>query len=51
MDLNAGLLDEKGQLKAEYTIEGMHMYADGYWQVLERLLPKLREIAETDHKY
>ncbi len=51
MDLNAGLLDEKGQLKAEYTIEGMHMYADGYWQVLERLLPKLRGIAETDHKY
>ena len=41
LDLNAGLKDEAGNLKAEYTIEGMHMYADGYVPVLEALLPWL----------
>ena len=41
LDLNTGLKDAKGQLKAEYTIEGMHMYADGYVPVLEALLPYL----------
>ena len=44
MDLNAGLYDSWGQLKAEYTIEGMHMYADGYKQVLDELLPVLESI-------
>ncbi|MFR8208813.1 GDSL-type esterase/lipase family protein [Hominenteromicrobium sp.] len=38
-----GLLDEKGNLKAEYTIEGMHMYANGYAVVLEKLMPYLLE--------
>ena len=37
------LLDEKGNLKAEYTIEGMHMYANGYAVVLEKLMPYLLE--------
>ena len=37
------LLDEKGNLKAEYTIEGMHMYANGYAAVLEKLMPYLLE--------
>lgn len=41
LDLNAGLYDSEGRLKAEYTIEGMHMYADGYKQVLDLLLPVL----------
>lgn len=41
LDLNAGLLDENGELKAEYTIEGMHMYANGYKVVLDQLLPVL----------
>ena len=41
LDMNAGIKDENGCLKAEYTIEGMHMYADGYVPVLEALLPWL----------
>ena len=44
LDCNAGLTDEEGNLKAEYTIEGMHMYANGYKPVLDALLPVLQEI-------
>ena len=41
LDLNEGIRDENGNLKAEYTLEGMHMYADGYVPVLKTLLPWL----------
>ena len=41
LDLNDGIKDEQGNLKEEYTIEGMHMYADGYVPILEALLPWL----------
>lgn len=41
LDLNAGITDQEGNLKAEYTIEGMHMYANGYKPVLDALLPVL----------
>lgn len=44
LDLNAGITDEKGNLKAEYTVEGMHMYADGYKPVLDALLPVLKAL-------
>lgn len=44
LDVNDVLTDEKGDLKAEYTIEGMHFYPDGYAAVLERLLPLLRTL-------
>ncbi len=44
LDLNDGLKDEQGRLKAEYTIEGIHMYADGYRQVLDALLPVLEKL-------
>lgn len=44
LDLNAGITDEKGNLKAEYTIEGMHMYANGYKPVLDALLPVLKTL-------
>ncbi len=30
MDFNGPLTDEQGRLKAEYTIEGMHIYEAGY---------------------
>lgn len=43
LDLNAGITDQNGCLKAEYTVEGMHMYADGYaqvWKKLKNYLPK-----------
>ena len=41
INLNEGITDENGELKAEYTIEGMHMYADGYVPVLKALIPYL----------
>lgn len=44
LDLNAGITDEKGNLKAEFTIEGMHMYANGYKPVLDALLPVLNKL-------
>ena len=28
--MNAPLTDDQGRLKAEYTIEGMHIYEAGY---------------------
>ncbi len=43
-DLNAGITDPDGRLKAEYTIEGMHMYASGYKPVLDALLPVLKSL-------
>ena len=46
INCNAGITDEKGQLKAEYTIEGMHMYGDGYAPVLEALLRRGARLAE-----
>lgn len=45
LDLNGPLTDEQGELKAEYTIEGMHMYANGYKLILDQLLPVLKELA------
>ena len=41
IDCNAGITDAQGNMKAEYSIEGMHMYGDGYAPVLEALLPYL----------
>ena len=41
IDLNAGITDRNGELKAEYTIDGMHMYADGYMKVLKGMMPYL----------
>lgn len=43
LDVNAGLTDEAGRLKMEYTVEGIHMYANGYAVVLRNLLPYLKE--------
>ncbi|MCC8046121.1 MAG: GDSL-type esterase/lipase family protein [Clostridiales bacterium] len=37
IDVNEGLTDEQGMLKAEYTVEGIHMYANGYRIVLDNL--------------
>lgn len=47
LDLNAGITDANGNLKAEYTVEGMHMYADGYKPVLDALLPALTAAARA----
>lgn len=43
IDVNDGIKDENGNLKAEYTIEGMHMYAGGYKPVYEALKPYILE--------
>ncbi len=43
LDVNDGLTDETGRLKKEYTVEGIHMYANGYAVVLRNLLPYLKE--------
>ena len=48
LDLNGPLTDERGNLKEEFTIEGMHMYANGYRPVLEGLLPVLRQIPRSE---
>lgn len=45
LDVNRGLYDESGNLKEEYTLEGMHMYATGYRVVLDELLPLLKKIS------
>ena len=37
VDANDGLTDEKGDLKEEYTIEGIHMYTGTYKIVFENL--------------
>lgn len=44
LNLNSGITDEEGNLKAEYAIDGMHMYANGYRQVMEQLLPVLSKL-------
>lgn len=41
LDLTANLKDSRGNLKAEYTVDGIHMYANGYCQVFRELLPVL----------
>ena len=37
IDVNEGLYDETGRLKKEFTLEGVHMYANGYRVVLSNL--------------
>ena len=45
LDLNHNIRDTNGNLKAEFTVEGMHMYANGYKAVLDQLYPILQELA------
>lgn len=41
IDVNNGLTDERGMLKKEFTVEGIHMYANGYRVVFENMKPYL----------
>lgn len=43
IDVNEGLYDENGRMKAEFSVDGIHMYPDGYAIVLDNLLPYLEE--------
>lgn len=38
MDINDSLKDENGNLKAEYTIEGMHIKEEGYRAILPEFI-------------
>ena len=37
INVNEGLTDENGRLKKEFTVEGIHMYANGYRVVFENM--------------
>ena len=41
INVNAGLTDETGKLKKEYTVEGIHMYGNAYRIILENMRPYL----------
>ncbi len=38
MDINDPLKDENGNLKAEYTIEGMHIKEEGYRAIFPKFI-------------
>ena len=42
IDVNNGLCDEDGYLKGEFTVEGVHMFADAYEIVYNNLKPYLQ---------
>jgi lysophospholipase L1-like esterase len=41
INVNEGLADENGRLKKEYTVEGIHMYANAYQLILQNMMPYL----------
>ena len=43
IDVNDGLTDANGDLRADYAIEGMHMWASAYVQVFRNMLPYLEK--------
>lgn len=43
IDVNASLKDDQGRLKAEYTIEGMHINEDGYRSIYPELMAYVKE--------
>lgn len=38
IDVNNGLTDQYGRLKKEYTVEGIHMYANAYQIILDNMM-------------
>lgn len=43
IDINRNLKDEQGRLKAEYTIEGMHINEDGYRAIYDDIMAFVKE--------
>lgn len=43
IDVNHALKDRQGRLKAEYTIEGMHITEEGYRAIMDDLIPYVIE--------
>ena len=46
INVNDGLFDETGNLKAEYTEDGIHMIPDAYKVVLKNMMPYLERDAK-----
>ena len=44
LDFNDAITDEAGYLREEYSVEGVHMYGDGYRKILEQMLPLLQRL-------
>lgn len=44
IDINANLKDELGRLKAEYTIEGLHINEDGYRAIYDDIMAYVKEL-------
>lgn len=43
IDINRNLKDEQGRLRAEYTIEGMHINEDGYRAIYDDIMAFVKE--------
>ena len=43
INVNAPLMDEQGRLKAQYTIEGMHIKPEGYRAIFEDIMSYVME--------
>ena len=43
IDINKNLMDEQGRLKAEYTVEGLHINEDGYRAVYGDIMAYVKE--------
>lgn len=43
IDINRNLMDEQGRLKAEYTIEGLHINEDGYRAIYDDMIAYVKE--------
>lgn len=46
IDINKNLMDEQGRLKAEYTIEGLHINEDGYRAVYDDIMIYVKELSD-----
>lgn len=46
IDINKNLMDEQGRLKAEYTIEGLHINEDGYRAVYDDIMVYVKELSD-----
>lgn len=43
IDINRNLYDKDGNLNSEYSVEGVHMYANGYRAILDELMEYVKE--------
>ena len=48
IDVNDGLIDDEGYLRRELTVEGVHMYTDGYMIVYSNIRKYLEKAASQE---